>query len=178
MLQNPVVEQQIQAEKERREKEAFRHPFVVTCVVPYIEDVKHHPAFSIVKKFCEENQVPFSAREYDYRRYEEDCDHIYEMPAFHMYSENGKHYWDTFFIKDNPYQKIREEIMFWKEREQKRLEKKERWEKRVTRLVAFFENLSPKKKPKMIVPPKPKAAPAKVPLELPDKLPKQRKGSK
>lgn len=177
MLNNPVVEQQREAEKERREQEAFRHPFVVTCVVPYMEDIKRCTAFGIVKKFCEENQVPFSAREYDYRRYEEDCDHISEMPAFHMYSENGKHYWDTFFIKDNPYQKIREEIMYWQEQEQKRIEKKQRWEKRVTRLVAFFENLTPKKKPKMIVPPKAKPTVARVPMELPEKMPKHRKGS-
>ena len=181
MLNNPVVEKQREADKERREKEAFRHPFVVTCVVPYIEDVKNHPSFRIVKRFCEDNQVPFSSRDYDAKRYDEDCEYIYEMPAFHLYSEHGHHYWDTFFTKDNPIQKIQDEIIRWRkeeeEKERKKQAKKDAWERKVAGLVAFFEAITFKKKPKMIVPERPKPMPSKIPLQLSDSMPKNRKGS-
>lgn len=171
------MEQQREAEKERREKDAFRHPFVVTCVVPNVKDINNHPSYRIVKRFCEENQVPFSSRDYDWRRYDEDCDNISEMPAFHIYSEHGKHYWDTFFPHQNPIQKIQDEIVHWKKEEEKKLAKKERWEKRVASVVAFFEGLSLKKKPKMIVPDRPKPLPSKVALQFPDTMPKNRKAS-
>jgi hypothetical protein len=177
MLTNPVIEEQEEAQKERREKEAFRHPFVVTCVVPYIEDTKIHVSFRLIKRFCEDNQVPFSAREYDWRRYSEDRDEIAEMPAFHLYSQFGKHYWNTFFPSENPIQKIQDEILHWKQEEERKKEKKERWEKKVAGFIAFFEGLSLKKKPKIVEPERPKSLPAKVSLQLPDSMPKNRKGS-
>lgn len=177
MLTNRILESQETVRQEQRIKEAFRHPFIVTCVVPYIEDIRENPSFRLVKKFCEENHVPFSAREYNHIRYSEDCDNISEMPAFHLYGRNGHEHWNTYYPKDNPIQKIMEEIIRWKSDQEKKKARKEAWERKVVGLISFFEGLSFKKKPKITVPERPKSLPAKVPIQLPDTLPKIRRGS-
>lgn len=177
MLHNPTVEIRNQNEKERREKEAFRYPFIVTCVVRYTEDLPNTPSFKLVRTFCENNHVAFSAREYDSHRYSEDCNFIEKLPAFHLYYKNGREHYMTFYGDQNPVQKILEEIGDWKKEQEKRKARKEAWDRRITGLISFFEGLSFKKKPKLIVPERPKSLPAKVPVQLPDALPKNRRGS-
>lgn len=177
MLTNPAVLIAKQKEKERREREAFRHSFIVTCVVPYIEELSIHPSFRFVKQFCEENQVPFSTREYDSDRYKEDRDEISRMPAFHMYDKNGHSHFQTFFHDENPIQKIQTEIISWQKAQERKQARKEMWERKVSGLISFFEGLSFKRKPKMNVPERPKSLPAKIPLEYIDSLPKNRRGS-
>jgi hypothetical protein len=47
------------------------------------------------------------------------------MPAFHLYSEYGRHYWNTFFPSENPIQKIQDEIVHWRKEEEKKLQANE-----------------------------------------------------
>lgn len=177
MLTNPALEQKEKNETERREKEAFRYPFIVTCVVRYTEDLNETPHFQLVRTFCAENHISFSAREYDCHRYDEDCNYIEKLPAFHLYSKNGREYLETYYTDQNPIQKIQTEILEWKKNQAKRKARKDAWQRRTAGLIGFFESLSFKKKPKLSLPERPKSLPAKVPLEFIDSLPKNRRGS-
>ena len=163
---NPIVDTLESSEKERKEKEAFRHEFMVTMVVETVEDVQKFAAFHLVKKFCSENHVAFSTRDYDSKKYEDDRENIVHLPAFHLSVRSNRNLLDTFYPRDNPIQKIQDEILqYHKEIERKR-QKKEAWEKKVQSLISFFESFSFKKKPKLeVAPRKKKVEVAKVPIE-------------
>lgn len=172
MQSNPVIEEQQRAVREAREKEAFRHNFIVTFVVAAIEDIPREPSFRIVKRFCDENHVAFSAREYNTVKYDEDCHYIAKLPAFHIYGKKHRELWNTTYPDDNPIQKIQDEIVRWRREQEKKRARKEAWEKKVSGLIAFFEGLTKKKTAlKQPLPPKKKAAVAAIPLEYIDKAP-------
>jgi hypothetical protein len=179
MLSNPVIEQLEKAEKEARERDAFRHTFSVVCVVAYTDQIPSLNAFHIVKKFCDENHVAFSCREYDAHRYYEDRDNIERLPAFHLMCRRTKELWGTYHVFENPIQKIQDEIKRHWDQERRRRERREAWQKKVTGLVEFFENLSFKKKPKLKdpLPSRPKSLPPKIPLEFLDSQAAPRKRS-
>lgn len=157
MIENPAVDQTV----ETRVETLFKYPFKVTCVVSYVDELDRHPAFKIVKQFCQANRVPFSAREYNSTRYDEDCHYISQLPAFHIYSKGEL--CGTYFTDDNIIQKIQDEIVCYKQEQERKRKRKEAWNNRMNRLVQFFEGLG-KKKPKMVVPARPAPTQAAVPI--------------
>lgn len=158
MIVNPAVDQTVQT----RIETPFKYPFKVTCVVPYVDELNRYPCFEIVKQFCQANRIAFSAREYNSTRYDEDCHYISRMPAFHFYGKSSE-LWGTYFTDTNIIQKIQDEIVCYKQQQERKRKRAEVWNSRVTRLVQFFEGLG-KKKPKMVVPERPNAALAQVPI--------------
>ena len=168
MLSNPYVDRQKELERQAKEKDAFRHEFSVNMVVRDTDNITDIRAFTLVKNFCTENHVIFSAREYDSDRYNEDRDYIIKLPAYHMYGQRGKDYWATFYPNENPIQKIQDEIVRYRKEQEQKQAKKEAWNRRVKGIIAFFELLSLKKKPALNepLPKKKKALPAKVPVEF------------
>lgn len=168
MLHNPYIVERERIEQEQREIDAFRHEFSVSCIVETSENIESTATFRIVRQFCLQNKVPFSTREYDANRFEEDCDNIIRLPAYHIYAYRGTSYIKTVYPNQNVIQKIQNEIDAWHLREAEKKRRKEVWNKRVSNLIAFFENLSLKKKPALKIPlpmkKKPKAA--EVPIEF------------
>ncbi len=129
MESNPIVERQKEAEEEHRKKEAFRYPFKIVCV--YLPgDGWDFPIFHEIKKYCSENHLTFSAREWDYERFPEDM-FVARTLAFHIYHKNyvqETHYYDT-----NPLYKI--QLVVWayqdleKEKARARQKRQEKWDK-------------------------------------------------
>ena len=162
MLNNPVNET-----RDAPTPAPFHYPFIVTCVVPFVDELDRHPSFHVVKKFCEENDVQFSCRDYNHIRYEEDCDYISRMPAFHFYFTKPREYDSTWFYDENPIQKIQKRILEWNDEQLRKQQRKEAWQHRMTRLREVF-TISLKKKPKMIVPKRAAASVARVPIQYGD----------
>lgn len=174
MLANPVIEAQNEAQKEASAAAAFRMPFKICCVMDP-GDEENHPVLKKVRDFCTETQIPFYSRSYNPTKFDEDCHFISYLPAFHVYDKRG--YKDTFFPKDRPIQIIQSLILEWKEEERKKAEKAAARRQKVARLIAFFENLTIRKKPALQTPLKPKKVvkAAAVPVAYGDSLPSQPK---
>lgn len=154
MIENPCAK----PAPETRVKDEDWYPFGVACIVPQIDEVFEHPAVEIIKSFCRDNKVAFSAREYDAHRYVEDCDYISRMPAFHIYDRSRNLYRGTFFTDNNPIQKIQDEIVFWRRQQERKRQRRDAWNNRMARFSQFFEGLGKKK-------PAPKRSNA-VPIEF------------
>lgn len=142
---NQLLERQEQLEKEKREKEEFRYDLKVNFILKDTEFINDFAAFHLVKKFCSENNIVFSAREYNSYAYKEDRDYVEKLPAFHLFTRKNSDYISTFYANDNPIQKIQSEIVKIKEENEKKLRKKELWDKKVANLISFFEHICFKK---------------------------------
>ena len=128
MNSNPIVDRQREAEEEHRQKQAFRYPFKICCVyLPH--DGYDFPIFYDVKKYCEQNNLTFYSREYDYEKYNEDM-FVKRTLAFHIYYKGyvqETHYYDT-----DPIHKI--QVVIWayqdeeKEKARRRQQRQERWD--------------------------------------------------
>lgn len=128
MQSNPIVEKQEKEEAERRAKEAYRYPIRLVCVFKDYEN-NDYPVILESRKYCNENNIVFVARQYNLDKYEEDCD-IKRLPAFHLYYKGGHdqiQYFDT-----NPIQHVQKLVWEFEDEEKKkeRLRKKrqEQWE--------------------------------------------------
>ena len=87
------------------EKETFRYGLRI-CYI-YGEQ-KRHEILPAVRKFCNDQYLKMTAREYDPDHYREDAQVITSLPAFHVYYEDG---WDdTFYPGDNYIGIIRKHI--------------------------------------------------------------------
>jgi len=147
MDSNPIVERQKAAEEEHRKQKAFRYPFRICCV--YLsEDGHDFPIFHEVKKYCDENNLTFYAREYDVDKYQEDI-FVKRLLAFHIYYKGyiqETHYYDT-----DPLHKI--QVVVWafqdleKEKARKKQQRQEQWDKFVTGWSSVFTLDHFKRKP-------------------------------
>lgn len=125
-------------------EEVFYYPFRVCYVYLNTAD-KHDPSFKAVKEFCDEHNVPIYCRTYDSRRYDEDCEEIESLPAFHMYTEGYKYPEETFYPTTHPIQKVNAYILKWEiELERAEYRRKER-ESQKQNVISFFKNLFVKK---------------------------------
>lgn len=129
MESNPIVDRQIAAEEEYRKRLAFRYPFRIQCI--YLpEDGHDFPVFHEVKKYCEENNLTFIAREYDHERYQEDIA-IKRLLAFHIYYKG--YVQETHYYDEDPVHKI--QLVVWayqdveKEKAKALQRRQERWDK-------------------------------------------------
>ena len=57
-------------------------PFTICCVVGSKEDEKEIEELFQIKKFCDDNNVKFTSREFDAQAYEEDCLYIKTLDMF------------------------------------------------------------------------------------------------
>lgn len=134
MNSNPIVEKQLQEEKERRAKEDYRYPIHVVCVFMDAEN-NDFPIILEVRNYCNKNNLIFTARQYNCDKFADDL-FIHRLPAFHLYFKKGHQnlgYFDT-----NPILMIQKRVWDFqdeleaKERAQRR--RREKWN-------AFKENL-------------------------------------
>jgi hypothetical protein len=93
-------------------QDVFYYPFRV-CYVYLDTSDKHDPAFKAVKEFCDTNHIPIYCRTYDARKYEEDCEEIETLPAFHMYMDGFNYPDETFYPTSHPIQKLNAFIIKW-----------------------------------------------------------------
>jgi hypothetical protein len=125
-------------------EELFYYPFRVCYVYLNTAD-KHDPAFKAVKEFCDSHHIPIYSRVYDSRKYDEDCEEIQELPAFHMYTQGMNYPEETFYPTTHPLQKINAYILKWEiELERAEYRRRER-EARKQGVISFFKNLFVKK---------------------------------
>jgi hypothetical protein len=114
---NPII-----ALKELKQKELnFNSKFIVTFIR---DDSKYDDDnYLSIKEYCKDNNIAFIIRNYDSTNFEEDCNYILKLPAYHMHSQK-KRYIKTFYDSDNVIRIIEKEIAQAKiEKEKKRLRK-------------------------------------------------------
>lgn len=138
MQSNPIVERQLQAEAEHRERENFRYPFRIICVFENKEN-SDFPIIRDVRDFCLLNHITMVSRQYDVDQYPEDMD-LRRLPAFYI-SLKGyvqeTHYYDV-----DPVYKI--QLYMWayqdeqRERERAKIRRQEQWTNFVEGLQSFF----------------------------------------
>lgn len=149
MDSNPIVEKQLQLEKERRKQEDFRYPYRIVCV--YLDsDNNDFPIIFEVRDYCNKNNLIFSARQYDYEKYEHDM-FIKRLPAFQIY--NKKDYQCCQYYDTNPVYEIQKFVWEYQDmirKQQKRREKREKqWNTFVDTLKNTINLKNFKRKPKL-----------------------------
>jgi hypothetical protein len=137
-LSNPIVELAQAKVAERRKKEEFRFPFKIVCVLGVIEDRDKHNSIRLVRKFCDENKVVFSIREYDSDRFEMDRNHVSRFPAFHLLERTSNDWWLTMYGNENPIGCIQEEILRYRDLERQKRERAAERETQMNRIRSFF----------------------------------------
>ncbi len=133
MESNPIVDRLREAEEEHRRKESFRYPFKIQCVY-LAEDGCDFPIFHEVKKYCSQNNLVFSAREYNYEKYQEDL-YIKRLLAFHIYYKG--YVQETHYYDNDPVHKI--QLIVWAYQDVE-LEKAKAKQKRQEKWDKFKEN--------------------------------------
>jgi len=88
MIQNPIIT--ISAPRD----------ILVTLVVKNIDSIETLKEFREVREYCKQHNVAFVTREYNSRFYEDDCEHILKLPAFHIHKASNKRWLKTFYFKD------------------------------------------------------------------------------
>lgn len=131
------------------ENDTFRYGLRICYVYG---DQKRHELLPAIRKFCDDNYLILTAREYDPEHRSEDSQVITNLPAFHVYYEDG---WDdTFYPGDNYIGIIKKHIRKAQE-EYERNAALSRWKK-------FWKTWMPSKRKQMY----PKI-PSAVSLEFP-----------
>jgi hypothetical protein len=147
MESNPIIDRQKEAEEEYKKKESFRYPFRVVCVYTP-GDGWDFPVFHETKKYCSENHLTFSAREYNFERFPEDMA-IFRTLAFHIY--HGNYVQETQYYDTDPIHKI--QLIVWayedleREKAKARQKRQEKWDKMKETLNSVFTWDHFKKKP-------------------------------
>ena len=147
MQSNPVLDKQEQLRAEQRAKERFRYPYRVTCIF-MDEDHDDFPIIHDVRAHCNENNITFSARQYNCDRFEEDRE-IRRLPAFIVYYKREVH--DILYFDLDPVHKIKLVIWAYEDellaKEKARIRRQEQWEC----VKAFFSVERFKRKSKLDV---------------------------
>ena len=80
--------------------------YIVTLVVRVFEGKQTIDSFQDIQELCNQNKIGFVGREYDSRNYEEDCEYITRLPAFHIYDGKYNKWVGTFYEGQNPIEMI------------------------------------------------------------------------
>ena len=115
------------------ETETFRYGLRVCYIYG---SQKKHEVLPAVRKFCQDEYLILTAREYDPEHYTEDAQVITALPAFHVYYEDG---WDdTFYPQDNYVRILRKHVNQARE-EYARKQTLTRWQR-------FVKNVMPSRR--------------------------------
>ena len=93
---------------------------------------KRHEILPMVRKFCQDQYLTLTAREYDPDHYEEDANVIANLPAFHVYYEDG---WDDTFYPDDNYIGILRKHLKQAKVEHENKQNLTRWKRLLKRLM-------------------------------------------
>lgn len=126
---NPIAEQNIQRDAEKRKQEDFRYPFRVVCV--FLDSNNNDfPIINEVQDYCKNHNLIFSARKYDTDRHDVDVQ-INRLPAFHIYDK--KYHQETQYFDTNPVHMIQKHVWAYEDKlraqERRRKEHQEQWNK-------------------------------------------------
>jgi len=91
--------------------------------------------YNEVKNFCSNNGIIFTVREYNTRKYQEDCENILRLPAFHIYRHNEC---QATFYSDDATVQIKNEYILWQKKQEAIRLKREAWNRRFRSVAAFF----------------------------------------
>ena len=92
--------------------------------------------YNEVKNLCSHNGIIFTVREYNAQKFEEDCENIRKLPAFHIYRHNQ--YQATFYSEDDATVQIKNEYILWQKKQEAIRLKREAWNRRFRTVAAFF----------------------------------------
>ncbi len=112
-------------------------PFIICCVIGSEEDEKEIEELFQIKKFCEDNNVKFTSREFDAEKFEEDCLYIKTLPSFHIYDKKRTTQ-GIFTLADEPLEKIKAQITKYKLIEEEEKRKQEVWNQRFESVKGLF----------------------------------------
>jgi hypothetical protein len=93
MIDNPIHQKAQQYKK-----------YNVTLVCRIFEGKESIKEFRNIQDLCKQNSISFLGREYNSRIYNEDCEYITRLPAFHIYKNSV--YVGTFYEGENFFQII------------------------------------------------------------------------
>jgi hypothetical protein len=149
MQSNPIIEQQQRDESERRAKTAFRYPFQIVYIYLDAEN-RDFPIFHEVKEYCSNNNLIFTARQYEFEKYPDDM-YIKRLPAVHIYYKKG--WQDTQHYDTDPIHKI--QVLVWAyqdeelKKERRRIRRQEQWDSLKENFNSIFTLEHFKRKPKL-----------------------------
>ena len=114
---NPMF---VQKEQKKKDLE-FNSQFNITFINDY--RFSDSSKYMFIKQFCEENKISFILRNYNSVEFQDDCDYISKLPAFHLYFQK-KGYINTFHLSDDVIRQVEHDINNIKiEEEKKKLRK-------------------------------------------------------
>ena len=116
-------------------------PFTICCVVGSKEDEKEIEELFQIKKFCDDNNVKFTSREFDAQAYEEDCLYIKTLPSFHIYDKK-KITQGIFTLTEEPIEKIKVFISKYKMITEEQKRKQEVWNQRFESVKGLFSGFT------------------------------------
>jgi hypothetical protein len=102
------------------------YPMKVCCVVAEDEDFRDS-TFSFIEKHCLNLGIEYNIRVFNSSMYRKDRNNIMSLPAFHIYTFN--HYEETFYPKEDIVHILDGYLDMTKEKQLKRKEKREAWNK-------------------------------------------------
>jgi hypothetical protein len=114
-------------------------PIRVCYIIGSQEDL-HIPIEKTVSKFCKENNLSFGIRKYNNIKYEEDCNYIEALPAFHIYRKNN--YDITFYPEEKPIEILQNYRTVFLEKQRQKEEKKQARRIFLSHALSFFQRKS------------------------------------
>ena len=119
MIENPLIKQN-----------DFYKQFKVVYVNKDTNIVDNTSSIDTIQRFCSNESINFSLRNFNSLDYDEDCEHITRLPAIHMYV-NDRHL-GTYYPNEDPILSIRMEItIYYNDLQMRELKKNSKWWKRL-----------------------------------------------
>lgn len=134
MYTNAIVQQQIDEEKEKRVKAAYRYPYRVVCAYLDSEN-RDFPIVQEVRDYCNKNNLIFTARQYDHEKFQDDI-FVNRLPAFHLFYKDGHN--DIFYYDTNPIHQL--QVYVWKYQDKQKAKEKAK-KKREEKWSTLVENI-------------------------------------
>jgi hypothetical protein len=113
-------------------------PIHLCCVLDELSDY-NDPHIHAIRDYAISMKIIFKSREYDSRKYSDDCNEIRRLPAYHIYIKGNRY--RTFYPNTRPYQHIQETL----DEYNAVLERKKLRKTRLTRFYAAFMSLFKRK---------------------------------
>ena len=111
-------------------------PITLCCVLDELSDF-NDPHIHAIRDYAISMKILFKTREYDSRKYSDDCNEIRKLPAYHIYIKSNR--FRTFYPNTRPYQHIQESISEYNAILERKNLRKTRFSRLYAALMSLFK---------------------------------------